>query len=72
MSNREIAIDLINNLPEYKLTYIIAFLKGVAFDNFINDNIYSISSADDLAAIKAARAEYQNGETISHEDINWD
>ncbi len=36
---------------------------------FVPDDI---ATPDDLAAIKAARAEYQNGETISHEDINWD
>ena len=35
---------------------------------FVPDDI---ATPDDLAAIKAARAEYQNGETISHEDINW-
>ncbi len=36
---------------------------------FVPDDI---ATPDDLAAIKAARSEYQNGETISHEDINWD
>ena len=27
---------------------------------------------DDLAAIDLARAEYAKGETVSHNDINWD
>ena len=27
---------------------------------------------DDVEAIRAARQEYENGETVSHNDINWD
>lgn len=30
------------------------------------------ATADDLEAIQAARREYVNGETVSHEAINWD
>ncbi len=30
------------------------------------------ATADDLKAIRAAKKEYENGETISHDAINWD
>ncbi len=29
MSNRELAIDIINQIPEYKLTYVIDMLNGL-------------------------------------------
>lgn len=29
MSNREIAINIINEIPEYKLSYVIDILKGI-------------------------------------------
>ena len=36
---------------------------------FVSDDI---ASADDLAAIKPAREDLANGETVSHDDIDWD
>lgn len=30
------------------------------------------AAPDDLAAIESARAEYARGETVNHNDINWD
>lgn len=31
-----------------------------------------VDTTDDLEAIEAARAEYENGETVNHNAINWD
>ena len=65
MSNREIAIDLINNLPEYKLTYIIAFLKGVTYDDDIEDDIYCRKLVDEYLNDKSP----DKHETVSIEDL---
>ena len=37
--------------------------------HFLPDNV---ATADDLRAIEAAREEYEKGETIPHEAIDWD
>lgn len=40
MSNREIAIDLINQIPDYKMAYIVSFLKGFQMDDEIEDELF--------------------------------
>ena len=45
MSNRELAIELINQIPEYKLSQVIFFLQGAA----IPDKKFNI---DTLAAME--------------------
>ena len=65
MSNREIAIDLINNLPEYKLAYIITFLKGVTYDDDIEDDIYCRKLVDEYLNDKSP----DKHETVSVEDL---
>lgn len=37
MSEKEIAMQLLNNLPEYKLGYVIAYLQGLLIDEVIKD-----------------------------------
>lgn len=32
MSKKELAIELINRIPEYKLGYVIAYLQGLSAD----------------------------------------
>ncbi len=65
MSNREIAIDLINNLPEYKLAYIVTFLKGVTYDDDIEDDIYCRKLVDEYLSDKSP----DKHETVSIEDL---
>ena len=65
MSNREIAIDLINNLPEYKLTYIITFLKGVTYDDDIEDDIYCRKLVDEYLNDKSP----DKHDTVSVEEL---
>ena len=36
---------------------------------FISDDV---ATSDDLKDINLARAEFARGETVSHDDINWD
>ncbi len=49
MSEREIAIELINKMPEYKIGYAVAYLQGLTADEI----------ADDLYCADLLR-EYQN------------
>lgn len=40
MSNREEAKRIIDKLPEYKIEKILLFLKGVEFDDEMEDDIF--------------------------------
>ena len=55
--------EMIDCLPEQEQILLFEIVK-----RFVPDDI---ATADDLAAIEAARAEYARGETVSHEEINW-
>ena len=57
-------VDVIDCLPETEqiLLYEIA-------SRFIPDDI---ATPDDIAAHNIAMEEYRRGETVSHDDINWD
>ena len=37
MSNKELAVQLINNLSEYKLGYVVAYLQGINADESADD-----------------------------------
>lgn len=53
MSNREQAIALLDMIPEYKLGYIVGFLKGVQMDDEIEDMLFCQRMVD----------EYENDES---------
>ncbi len=61
---REQLVTVIDCLPETELALLLEVAR-----RFIPDDV---ATADDLEAIRIARKEYENGETISHDDINWD
>ncbi|MCH5201874.1 MAG: hypothetical protein J1F17_01575 [Oscillospiraceae bacterium] len=56
--------DLIDCLPEQDLLLLYEVVK-----RFVHDDIPSV---EDIKAINEARQEYTNGETVSHNNINWD
>lgn len=57
-------VNMIDYLPEQEQMLLLEIVK-----RFVSDEI---ATADDLQAIEAARAEYANGETVSHDAINWE
>jgi len=61
---KEIANHLADHLSEQEKYVVIEVMK-----RFLPDNI---ATAEDLRDIKEARMEYSRGETISHNEINWD
>ncbi len=61
---REQLVNVIDCLPETELSLLLEIAR-----RFVPDDV---ATADDLEAIRAAKTEYANGETISHDSINWD
>ena len=57
-------VSMIDYLPEQEQMLLLEIVK-----RFMSDDV---ATPDDLQAIEAARAEYANGETVSHDAINWD
>lgn len=47
MDKREQAKQIIDTLPEYKIDYILTFLKGVQFDDEIEDDLYCEQLVED-------------------------
>lgn len=47
MSEREQAKQIIDSLPDYKMQAILMFLRGVEFDDSIEDDAYCEQLAED-------------------------
>ena len=47
MSDREQAKLIIDRLPEYKISSLLMFLRGIAFDDEMEDDLYCEKLADD-------------------------
>ncbi len=47
MSNKEKAIELINQIPEDKLAYVVYFLQGAALSEF-SPNAETVKAMDEL------------------------
>ena len=56
-------VEMIDCLPEQEQALVFEIVK-----RFMPDDV---ATADDLRAIQTAQAEYTNGETVSHNEINW-
>lgn len=46
MSNRELAKQIIDSLPEYKIENILLFLKGIQFDDDMEDDAFCEALAE--------------------------
>ena len=57
-------VDMIDYLPEQEQLIIFEIVK-----RFIPDDV---ATPEDLADIKTANEEFERGEFVSHEDIDWD
>lgn len=40
MSDKKVIMDIIDKIPEYKLSYIISFLRGFQMDDEIEDDLF--------------------------------
>jgi len=55
---------IVKQLPKTEQKLILELVRRISPDDIL--------TSDDIAEIKQARLEYNNGETISDEDIDWD
>lgn len=56
--------EMIDCLPEQEQVLLFEIVK-----RFVSDDV---ATTADLEDIQTAHAEYARGETVSHENINWD
>ena len=47
MSEREQAKQIIDRLPEYKISHLLLFLKGMEFDDELEDDLYCEKLVED-------------------------
>lgn len=66
MINRQTLHSLVDNLAEDKLDIVAQLLL-----DYIEEDDEQLTE-DDIIAIRQAEEEYARGETVSHNDINWD
>ena len=67
MSVKNQLLQMIEFVPEVELPILLEVVR-----HFVPVDVDDIATEDDLTAHKAAMAEYAAGETISHNQINWD
>lgn len=69
MSNRERAMQLIDQIPDSKLVYVIAYLEGAAIpETALNAETIEAPDEWDLKMIAEAKAE-NNGEAVSFDEL---
>lgn len=67
MSNREKAINIINQIPDYKLIYVVDVLNGIK--NMLIDNVEEVKPDEwDLAMIHEAQ-KVNDGTTTTLEEL---
>lgn len=67
MSNKELAIQLINQLPDYKLEYAIAYLQGLCSDEVWDSDFTKVTPSE-----RKQINESENSGYISESEIDWD
>lgn len=58
--------EMVDRIPDTELPIILEVVR-----RFVPVDIDDIATAEDLAAHRAAMKEYEAGETVSHEAIDW-
>ena len=67
MTARNQAIMMINLVPDAEIPSLLEVIS-----RFIPTDIDDIATPDDIAACEQGMKEYERGETIPHEAIDWD
>lgn len=81
MSEKELAIQLLENVPKYKLGYVIAYLQGITADEMADDSFceklnkefawdpdFTKVTPDEAKRIEAA----ENSGYVDADEINWE
>lgn len=64
MSNKEQAIEILNKIPDYKMGYVVSFLRGFQLDDEIEDDLFCEQMYRDYVTDK----DPENHETVSLEE----
>lgn len=67
MTARAQLVEMIEFIPERELPIILEVVK-----RFISSTTDDLATENDHEAHRIAMQEYELGETISHEAVNWD
>lgn len=67
MSVKNQLLQMIEFVPEGELPILLEVVR-----RFVPVDVDDIATADDLEAHRIAMEEYANGETVSHDAVNWD
>jgi len=66
-------MNYINDIPDERLYAIKPLLYMLAEDTFVIEKVdFEDLTNEEKESVIKARKEYENGETINHNDINWD
>jgi len=57
-------VNLIDCMPEQEQQFLFEIVRRFALDD-------DVATFEDLADIKQANEEFEHGEFVKHEDINW-
>ena len=60
-------LNMVELVPERELPIILEVVR-----RFVPTDIDDIATPDDIAACQQAMREYRAGQTISHNNIDWD
>lgn len=63
------AIELMEILPESEQNFALEFIKKLVL---AWDPDFTKLTSSEQKELEEAREEIENGETVSHEEINWD
>lgn len=63
------ALDLMEILPESEQNFALEFIRKLVL---AWDPDFTKLTPTEKKELEAARREIQNGETVSHNEINWD
>jgi len=69
MSTAEMVAEMVDMLPDNEQLFALEFVKRLVL---AWDPDYSKVTPAELAVHNAALEDYRRGETVSHDDINWD
>lgn len=63
------AIDLMEILPESEQSFALEFIKKLVL---AWDPDFTKLTASERTALEQAEREFENGDVVSHDDIDWD
>ena len=69
MSTAERVAEFVDMLPDEEQLFALEFVKRLVL---AWDPDFSKATPSEAAAILQAEEDFENGETVSHSDINWD